>query len=100
MEQIKLVQLDQEKLLDSIAEIINKKIEQSLSKLQKKDIEGDDQFEFLTRKETAELLKVTYNSLHRWVQDGILKSYKIGNRTYFKREEILESLNSSQKKTA
>lgn len=100
MEEVKLVQLNQEKLLESIAEIINQKIEESLSNFQKQENESSDQFGFLTRKETAEMLQVSYNTIHDWVRMGILKQYKIGNRTFFKREEIIESLNSSQKKTA
>lgn len=99
MEEVKLVQLNQEKLLESIAEIINQKIKESLSNFESRE-DNTDQFGFLTRKETAKMLHVSYNTIHDWVKMGILKQYKISNRTYFKREEIIETLNSSQKKTA
>lgn len=43
----------------------------------------------LTRKETAEYFNVSLNCLNMWVNKGILKPYKVGQRVFFKREEIL-----------
>jgi hypothetical protein len=51
--------------------------------------------EFLTRKETADLLKVSLVTIHDWSNNKILKPYKMGNRTYFKRSEILQQLFNS-----
>jgi len=47
--------------------------------------EPDD---FLSRKETATLLKISLVTLHQWSNDGILRPMKMGNRTYFSRKEI------------
>ncbi len=54
--------------------------------------------DFLTRKETASLLKISLVSVHQWIHDGILTPYKLGNRTYFSRKEITEKLLNSNKK--
>ncbi|RRQ49812.1 DNA-binding protein [Maribacter algicola] len=44
--------------------------------------------ELLTREETAELLKISLTTLWHWSKKGILPSYGIGNRVYYKRSEI------------
>ena len=54
--------------------------------------------EFLTRKETAKLLKISLVTLHQWCKDGILKPLKKGNRTYFSKREIEKSLYNSNTK--
>jgi excisionase family DNA binding protein len=44
--------------------------------------------EYLTRNEVAELLKISLVTVHNWSKQGVLKSYGIGNRVYFKRSDI------------
>jgi len=54
--------------------------------------------DFLSRKETAELLKISLPTLHQWSNDGILRPMKMGNRTYFSRKEIVSVMYNSNKK--
>lgn len=49
---------------------------------------ANEKSELLTRKETASLLKVDKSTLYNWTRSGILKSYSIKGRVYFKRSEI------------
>jgi excisionase family DNA binding protein len=51
--------------------------------------------ELLTRKETAELFAVSLVTIHEWCKSDILKPYKVGNRTYFKRTEVMEVVSRS-----
>ncbi len=44
--------------------------------------------EYLTRNEVATLLKTSLATIHNWSKQGVLKSYGIGNRVYFKRSDI------------
>jgi excisionase family DNA binding protein len=53
--------------------------------------------EILTRKEVAELFQVTLVTIHEWIRNNILKPYKMGNKTYFKYTEILETLYNTNK---
>jgi hypothetical protein len=53
--------------------------------------------EILTRIETANLFSISLVCLHDWIKKGILKPYKVGNKTYFKRSEIMEVLSSSNR---
>ena len=52
--------------------------------------------ELLTRRETAEYLKVDLSTIWHWSKKGILPSYGIGNRVYYKRSEIEAALISLQ----
>jgi hypothetical protein len=53
--------------------------------------------EVMTRRETAELFSVSLVTIHDWCNSGIIKPYKVGNRTYFKRSELLSVMDSSNK---
>ena len=53
--------------------------------------------ELMTRHETAAYLKVSLTALWDWNKKGILSSYRIGNRVYYKRSEILGILDRSRK---
>lgn len=52
--------------------------------------------EFLTRKEVSKLLKVDPSTLHRWRLDGVIPSYGLGNRVYFKRNEVEDIINRNK----
>ena len=46
----------------------------------------------LSRLETAKLLKINLTSLWKHTKSGKLKSYGIGNRVFYKKNEVLTSL--------
>ncbi|MGC6434281.1 MAG: helix-turn-helix domain-containing protein [Crocinitomicaceae bacterium] len=63
----------------------------------KTNFEPKKPIEFLTRIETSTMLHVSLVTLHQWVKLGILTSYSIGNRVYFKRSEIEKAMIPSRK---
>lgn len=48
--------------------------------------------EYITRKELAEILKVTLVTIIDWDKKGILKPYRLGNLIRYKRSEIEQAL--------
>lgn len=56
--------------------------------------QSDDEKDLMTRKETAEFLDVNLATLWRWTSQKKLKKYGIGNKVYYKRSEVLESIQS------
>lgn len=46
----------------------------------------------ITREETCNLLSINKTSLWKHTKNGKLKSYGLGNRVYYKLEEILEAV--------
>tara|TARA_R110000868_G_scaffold32459_1_gene118062 strand:+ start:556 stop:843 length:288 start_codon:yes stop_codon:yes gene_type:complete len=59
----------------------------------KENFQPKEPFELLTREETAEYLKVSLSTLWHWSKKGILPTYGIGNRVYYKRSEVESSIN-------
>jgi len=53
----------------------------------------NNDLELLSKKEVAELLGVTKQTVCNYTYNGLLKGYKIGNRkVFYKKDEILEAL--------
>lgn len=67
------------------------KIEEELETLKEiRPIRDPDRF--LTRKEAAELLKVSLPTLHRWTKLRKITAHGIGNKVLYKLSELEESL--------
>lgn len=56
------------------------------------------QDQLLTREETRDLLKVDLSTLWGWTKKGKLKAYGIGNRVYYRRNEVEAALTPLNKK--
>jgi len=48
--------------------------------------------ELLTVEETINLLKCSKQALYNWRKNGILPSYRLGNRVYYKKTDIFNKL--------
>jgi Helix-turn-helix domain len=77
-----------------LKDLISESTKSALDQLSKQ-LHPTEPDEWLTRKETSNLLKISLVCLHDWCNKGILKPYKVGNRTYFNRKEINELLFNS-----
>lgn len=65
-------------------------IEKAIGKLNLSS--NNDSDTVLSADETCELLKIKRTSLWKWTKKGKLASYGLGNRVYYKKEEVLKSL--------
>ncbi len=81
---------------EQLTEIIFKGLDERIKEL-KQNFQPKTPEEYLTRIETSKLLKISLVTVHDWVKKGILKPRKIGNRTYFLRSEILQTMLNSNK---
>lgn len=54
--------------------------------------------EWLSSKETETLLKISSVTRWNWSKKNILKSYKIGNRIRYRKDEVLQALLSIETK--
>lgn len=48
--------------------------------------------EYITRKETAQILKISVVTLHHWTRQGLIQHYKISSRVRYKRAEVMQLL--------
>lgn len=54
---------------------------------------------FVGAKEAAAFLSIPMRSLHQYVQQGLIPSYKLGRHRLFRRLELLNALRASTKAT-
>ena len=63
------------------------KIENYLKELSKKQND-----EILTRQEVSDYLKISLVTIHSWNKHGILNPIRMGNRIFYKKQDILDVL--------
>jgi excisionase family DNA binding protein len=87
----KVVEIENVSVDELVATITNKVLEGleiCLEQLQQKK----HQELLLTRTETAKYLQINMTTLWNWTKKGKLKAYGLGNRVYYKKNEIDEAL--------
>lgn len=85
--QIQLFQITPDELKSFIGETID-------AKFQKFNLESseDSKEELLTVEETLKFLKCSKQALWNWRKNGILNSYRLGNRVYYLKSDIFKKL--------
>lgn len=81
-----------EELFKELAELRNELKEFS------QNFKPNEKEELLTREQTCLLLKISLPTLWQWSRNEKLKSYRLGNRVYYKRSEIYLSLETLNQK--
>ena len=92
MAQIILNGLSVSDFREIISEAVREEIKTSIPHAEKEP--GNEKY--LTRKETAGILRVSLPTLNDWTKTGKIKGYRIGNRVRYKRNEVSEALNQVQ----
>lgn len=78
--------ITEQELLNKIELIVESKLKELIK------VEAKKEYTFLTRKDVSKLLHITLPTLHEWTKQGIIPSYRIGNRVLYKSTEIEASL--------
>jgi hypothetical protein len=86
-ESLQFISITPEQLQTAILEGVKVQIEQL-----KKDFQPKEPTEYLTRNEVKDLLHVDLSTVHNYTKQGKLRAYSIGNRVYYKRHEVEQSL--------
>lgn len=80
---IQLIQITPHQLQDAILTGVKTELE-----ILKREFQPKQPTEFLTRNEVKQLLKVDLSTVHNLTKRGKLKSYGLGGRVYYKRDEV------------
>jgi excisionase family DNA binding protein len=75
---------------NDLTNLIKEGIKSELTELKKTLNPESLESPHLTRRQTAEFFGVSLNCVNDWTRKGILKAYKVGQRTYFKRSELMQ----------
>lgn len=62
------------------------------------DTKSVDEDEFLTRQESADLLKVSITTIDTWRRLGLIKAYRINSRVRFSKVELLDAVKKNPPK--
>lgn len=76
---------------EALVELIKQGVKSQLEDF-KKGFNTHNPDELLTREQTCELLQIDSSTLWHWTKKGKVKAYGIGNRRYYKKAELIESL--------
>ncbi len=87
-----LVQLSTNDLFQLIKEAVKEELNKITNVIQLNPKEKENESELLTRKQTAELLKVSETTLFLWDRDKKLENKKIGNRVYYLKSEVINKI--------
>ncbi len=72
-----------DQLLSKIDAIVEKRLAEKMNEL--KPPKG---IRYLTRKETAEILRISLPTFNEWTKQELIPSYRIESRIYYKSDEI------------
>ncbi|MFP3599423.1 helix-turn-helix domain-containing protein [Chryseobacterium sp. SIMBA_029] len=92
MSAIQFIGTSPKELIEDIKKEIIPELKEQLSK----EFQPKEPTVYLSRNEVCEMLQVDLSTLHRWRKDGTLVAYGLGNRVYFKRNEIDELMNKNR----
>lgn len=95
MQQIQLFQVTPNELAQLISESVKTQIQELVNATNKE--QPKDENDLLSRKETADFFKVSLVTVHSWVNSGLIRPLKMGNKTYFKKSELINVVESSNR---
>ncbi|MFC2103372.1 helix-turn-helix domain-containing protein [Bacteroidota bacterium] len=58
----------------------------------------DDDEELIKVSDASKLLGVSKVTIHAWKRDGLIPFYRISNKIYFKKNELIDSLKKSKQR--
>lgn len=96
MTEVKIIQVTPTELVDLIATGVEQKLKEFSIKLNSRSTENLNPH--FSRKECAKFLGISLNCLNDWCRKGILCKYQLGQKIYFKREEIEQVMFKHSKK--
>jgi hypothetical protein len=92
---IQMIQVTPNELAYLISESVKTQIQELVNASTKE--QPKDENDLLTRNETAKFFKVSLVTVHSWVNCGLIRPLKIGNKTYFKKSELINVVESSNR---
>lgn len=87
MQTVQFIGTTPEQLQQAITDNVKGQLEELKKSFQPKTPE-----EYLTRTQTAKLLNINLSTLYLWTKKGILQSYGISGKVYYKRSEVESAL--------
>ena len=87
---------------EQLKKLIKECFEETLEELHKRKTYNDNRkmtTDLIRLSEVARMLKVSKVTIHTWKKKGYIPFYRISNKIYFKKAEVLASLKSIKRKS-
>lgn len=81
--------------MNEFKDFIQLSVLNAISKIDFNPPKPNNDNEFIDNREVSKLLKISIQTLNNWRKKGIVKSYNIGKRALYKKQEIIESVKSN-----
>ena len=78
--------------LDELLSSIKEGVKNQLTDFKKELETQSAKDELMTRSEACDFLRVDESTIYHWTRKGKVKAYAIANRRYYKRSELIESI--------
>lgn len=78
--------------IDELKEIISETVTSILSKNKYLTEAEENDDELIKIEEVSSLLRVSKVTIHKWKKIGLIPFYRISNKIYFKKNEVIESM--------
>ncbi|WP_339660000.1 helix-turn-helix domain-containing protein [Croceibacter atlanticus] len=82
----------QEITATQLATLLSDSVDTKLQKFTSEFLRQQAKEDIFTRDQACEFLQISPSTLWHWCQKGIVKSYTISNKRFYKRSELLQCL--------
>ncbi len=81
--------------MDDLRQVVTEIVEEVCAKRGLNEKPSVDEGEWLTREEVCDMLHITYTTLWRKEQEGVVRKHKMGRRNLYSKKEIMELFSTS-----
>lgn len=97
MQESRVIGVNPEELANIISQQVREDLQKYATNPKLSEISKTDK-PHLTRQETADFFDVSVGCINDWSNKGILKPIKVGQRTYFKKSDLMELMFEKENK--
>lgn len=84
--------------VDDLLDMIDGCIKDALSIKEEAKTEQSEPEDLLSIEDIQKIFKVSKVTVHKWKKKGLIPFYKMNRRVYFKKSEVIDSMNHKKRK--
>ena len=81
--------------MDDLRQVVTEIVEEVCTKRGMNDRNPIEGSEWLTREEVCDMLHITYTTLWRKENEGVIKKHKMGRRNLYSKKEVMDIFSSA-----
>jgi len=83
---------------EELAQTIKDSIRDVLDNKHANDAKNDSEEDLLTIEDVQKIFRVSKVTIHKWKKLGLIPYYKVNRKLYFKKSEVMDSLQNKKRK--